>query len=62
MPPKFQDNPHLGFVSILSCLLNNRILSNLSTLLFLESHFLLVPSQKDLNIHEALNLFFPLKK
>ena len=34
MPPKFQVNTHLGFVSILSCLLNNRILLIWSTLLF----------------------------
>ena len=32
--PKFQAHIHLSFISILSCLLNNLILSVFSTLLF----------------------------
>lgn len=55
MPPKFQANTPLGFVSILSCLLKNLLLSILSTLLFSISS-LLAPSQKDLNMHKALQL------
>ena len=38
VPPKSQADPHLGFGSILSCLLNNLILSILCTLLSLQSH------------------------